>query len=268
MQRRSATVYAVLFLVVAAGAYSLIGTAQQPDISVEGDTYTEDQTLTVGDRQYTVASIGDGEGTLAWTNESARYTATWENNTTTQLDNTTYRVLIPNESDPGEVTLRQQFNLSENTSTVTQDETRYVIVGEGDNRTLVPVDEYKRDQFGEPDTRTFAEGESLQYEGNETTVSNITADVATLAWTGTRTNEVGLAEGRNVTLGPTGDTQSFVPHFPEEGELLLSTQTAEYQQQLDAQADFDERIAGLWGVVILSGLTVAFLVMFAFLPNK
>jgi len=268
MQRRSATVYAVLFLVVAAGAYSLIGTAQQPDISVEGDAYTEDQTLTVGDRQYTVASVGDGEGTLAWTNESARYTATWENNTTTQLDDTTYRVLIPNESDPSEVTLREQFNLSENTSTVTEDETRYVIVGEGDNRSLVPVDEYKRQQFGEPETRTFAEGDSLQYEGNETTVSNVTVDAATLAWVAPRTNEVGLAEGRNVTIGPSGDSQTFVPHFPGDGELVLSTQTNEYQQQLNAQADFDERIAGLWGVVILSGLTVVFLVMFAFLPNK
>ena len=162
MQRRAATVYAVLFLVVAAGAYSLIGVAQEPGIDLQGETYAENETLTVNGMEYTVASVGDGEGTLERVNESSRYTATWANNTTTRLDNTTYRVLIPNETDPGQFTLREQFNLSENTSTVTQDETEYVVVNGSDgNRSLVPVSEYKRQQFGEPETRQFSEGDSV-----------------------------------------------------------------------------------------------------------
>ena len=55
MQRRAATVYAVLFLVIAAGSYSLIGVAQEPGIDLEGDTYAENDTMTVNDMDYTVA---------------------------------------------------------------------------------------------------------------------------------------------------------------------------------------------------------------------
>ncbi|WP_132058894.1 COG1361 family protein [Halorussus amylolyticus] len=269
MQRRSATVYAVLFLVVAGGAYSLIGAAQQPDISVDGQSYSENQTLTVNDREYTVSSVGDGEGTLTWTNESAIRSATWENNSTLEMEgNTTFRVSIPNESDPDDVTLRQEFELGDNVSTVTENETKYVVVEDGENRTLVPVDEYKSQQFGEPETREYSEGDEVEYEGNQTTISNVTTDAATLTWNDPRTNDVSLAEGENATLGPEEDNRTFVPHFPSEGELVLSTQTNEYQQQLNAQADFDERVQGLWGIIILSIVTVMLLIAFAFLPNK
>jgi hypothetical protein len=276
MQRRAATVYAVLFLVLAAGSYSLIGVAQEPGIDLQGETYAENDTLTVNDMEYTVASVSDGEGTLERVNESARYTATWANNTTTQLDGTTYRVLIPNESDPGQFTLREQFNLSENTSTVTQDGTEYVVVNQSDgNRSLVPVEEYKRQQFGEPETRQYAEGDTFQYEGNQTTVSNVTIDEATLEWTAPRTVSTSLAEGDNVTLGPANDGRTFVAHFLNEtvdGEqttvVQLSPDAGTYQSQVNEINDFDERINGLWGIVILSGLTVFLLIGLAFLPNK
>ena len=72
MQRRAATVYGVLFLVIAAGAYSLIGVAQEPGIDLQGETYTENDTLTVDGLEYTVASISDGEGALERVNESGR----------------------------------------------------------------------------------------------------------------------------------------------------------------------------------------------------
>ncbi|UPV75743.1 hypothetical protein M0R89_06700 [Halorussus limi] len=276
MQRRAATVYAVLFLVIAAGSYSLIGVAKEPGIELQGETYAENDTLTVDGYQYTVASVGDGEGTLERVNESARYTATWANNTTTQVDNTTYRVLIPNQTDPGQFTLREQFNLSENTSTVTQGGTEYVVVNEsGGNRSLVPVDQYKRQQFGQPDTRQYSEGQTFQLGGNRTTVSNITADQATLTWTAPRTESTSLEEGGNVTLGPADGGQQFVAHFTNEtvdGEqttvVQLSPNPGEYQSQVSEIDHFNERMAGLWGVTILSSLTVVLLFGLAFLPNK
>ncbi|WP_276299517.1 hypothetical protein [Halorussus lipolyticus] len=269
MQRRAATVYAVLFLVIAAGSYSLIGVAQEPGIDVQGDSYAENETLTVNGMEYTVASVGDGEGTLSRVNESARYTATLANNSTIQRDGDTYRVLIPNESDPGQFTLQQEFNLSENLTTVMQNETEYVVVDEEGNKSLVPVDEYKLQQFGEPATEQYAEGDTYQYEGNETTVSNVTVSEATLAWNAPRTLQTSVADGSNVTLGPEDDNQTFVAHFPEgQDGIVLSTQTAEYQSQVNDIDDFNERMAGLWGIVILSGLTVALLLGLAFLPNK
>lgn len=276
MQRRSATVYVVLFLVVAAGAYSLIGVAQQPDIEVDGETYTQNDTLTVNDRQYTVDSVGESEGTLTWTNESARYTETWENNTTLELeDNSTFRVFIPNESDPSDVTLQQEFELGDNVTTVTENETTYVVTGEGDNRSLVPVEEYKRQQFGEPETREYSEGDTFDHRGNETTVNNVTVESAELVWTGTQTNDVGVAEGDQVDLGPEDNNETYVAHFEQQnvdGEqqsvLVLSQNLDAYDTQVGEVNDFNERIAGLWGIVIISVITVLLLIALAFLPPK
>jgi hypothetical protein len=270
MQRRAATVYGVLFLVIAAGAYSLIGVAQQPQIDVQGDTYAENETVTVNGLDYELSSVGDGEGTLTRVNESARYTETWQNNSTVELaDNSTYRVHIPNESDPGQFTLREEFELDENTSTVEQDGTRYVVVNESDgNRSLVPVEEYKRQQFGEPDTREYAEGDTFDFHGNETTVTNVTASEATLAWTAPRTVETSFEEAENVTLGPNGDAQTFAAHFPDDGTLQLSEDPNDYQQEVNDVDHFNERISGLWGIVILCVIAVILLFGLAFLPNK
>lgn len=270
MQRRAATVYGVLFLVIAAGAYSLIGVAQQPQIDVQGDTYAENDTVPVNGLDYNVSSVGDGEGTLTRVNESARYTETWANNSTVELaDNSTYRVLIPNESDPDEFTLREEFELGENVSTVEQDGTQYVVVNESDgNRSLVPVEEYKRQQYGEPDTQEYAEGDTFDYRGNETAVTNVTASQATLAWNAPRTLETSFAEGENVTLGPEGDNRTFTAHFPDDSTLQLASNPNAYQQQVGDIDHFNERISGLWGIVLLSVVTVVLLFGLAFLPNK
>ena len=277
MQRRAATVYGVLFLVIAAGAYSLIGVAQPPQIDVQGDTYAENESVTVNGLEYDVSSVGDGEATLSRVNESARYTETLANNSTVEMaDNSTYRVLIPNESDPGQFTLRQEFELGENTSTVEQDGTQYVVVNRSDgNRTLVPVDEYKRQQFGEPDSQQHAEGDTFDFRGNETTVTNVTASDATLAWTAPRTVETSFGEGENVTLGPPDNNETSVAHFVQrkvDGNtttlLQLSPNPSAYQKQVGEINHFNERISGLWGVVILSVVTVVLLFGLAFLPNK
>ncbi|WP_135829963.1 hypothetical protein [Halorussus halobius] len=268
MQRRAATVYAVLFLVIAAGAYSLVGVADSPTIDLDGETYTENESLPVAGYEYTVASVGDGEGTLTRVNESSVYTATLDNDTTVDLDDETYRVLIANTSDPDEFTLREEFDLGENVTNVTQDGTEYIVRNESDgNRTLVPRSEYERQRFGEPDTRTYAENDTFDYQGNETTVTNVTADAAQLQYVAPATEETSLAEGGNVTLGPNGE-EAFVAHFPEEGVVQLSTDLEGYDEQVEEIDRFDERIAGLWGVAILSGLTLILLVGLAFLPNK
>ncbi|MFC4548868.1 MULTISPECIES: hypothetical protein [Halorussus] len=270
MQRRAATVYAVLFLVVAAGAYSLIGTAQQPTIDVDGQTYAQNETVTVNGRTYNVSSVGEGQGTLEWTNQSAAFTATWANNSTVQFqNNNTYRVFIPNTSNPNQFTLRQEFNLSDNTTTVKQGNQTFVVVNQsGGNKSLVPVDQYKRQQFGQPDTRRYSEGQTFQFNGNRTTVRNVTTESATLAWNAPKTNQVSLSEGGAVDLGPPTDNRTFVAHFPGNGNVVLSPNVDGYQQQVQDINHFNERIAGLWGVVILSFLTVVLLVGLAFLPNK
>lgn len=260
--------YAVLFLVIAAGAYSLVGVAESPTIELDGETYTENESLSAGGYNYTFASVGDGEGTLTRVNESSVYTVTMANDTTVDLDNRTYRVDIPNTSDPDEFTLREEFALGENVTNITQDDTEYIVLNGSDgNRTLVPRDEYERQQFGEPDVRTYAENDTLDYQGNETTVTNVTADAAQLQYVAPATVETSLSNGANVTLGPNDGTEYLV-YFPESGVVQLSPDLDGYAEQTAEIDQFDERIAGLWGVVIMSAVTVVLLVGLAFLPNK
>ena len=97
MQRRAAAVYLVLFVALAGGAYAYIEVgASEPEVSLDGPTYTEGDTFSVGDRTYTVttveAEVEEGShgapdtvtrvGELTWFNESAIATAELENDST------------------------------------------------------------------------------------------------------------------------------------------------------------------------------------------
>jgi hypothetical protein len=41
-----------------------------------------------------------------------------------------------------------------------------------------------------------------------------------------------------------------------------------YQNEVAAIDSYNQRTSGLWGVTILSGATIAFLMMLAFLPSR
>jgi hypothetical protein len=269
MQRRAAGVYVAVFLIIAAGAYSLIGAAQEPTIEVNNPQKTlesQGQQVSVDGRQYNVTSLGGGSAEVAWTNQSARFSQTLNNNTTVQYQNETRRLLIPNTSDPNRATLREVQNLSNDTQTVTQNNETFVVVnGSQGNKTLVPVDEYKRQQLGQPNTTTLREGNNFQFGNNSTTVGNITNQSVVLNWTAPKTNTVSVSDGSTVTLGP--NDKRFVAHA-ENGKMLLSTNVKAYNEQKSEIAHFNERIAGLWGVAIIGFLAAALLAMLAYLPNK
>ncbi len=273
MQRRAAGVYIVVFLVIAAGAYSLIGVAQEPTVSVENPDKTlsqQGQKFNVDGRQYNVTSLSDGSAEVAWTNQSATYSAELANNSTIQRNNTTFRVLIPNQSNPNQATLREVQNLSNNTQTVQQGNQTYVVIngsdnGSSGNKSLVPVDQYKQQQFGEPQTQTLRQGNNFQYSNNSTTISNITKEAVMLEWSAPKTTTTSLSSGSQAQLGP--NNQSFVA-YSEGGKVLLSSDVEGYQEQNQEINHFNERIAGLWGVSILSFLAALLLAMLAYLPVK
>lgn len=259
--KRAAAIYIAFFLVVSAGSYAMIGAAQQPTISLENPDHTlqVNQTFTENGRQYTVTSVEGTSAEASWTNQSATYTNTWENDSTVTLsNNVTYRVVIPNSSDVSSFTLREVQNVSE--PTVTQNGTTYVVLQDGQNRTLVPVQNY----LPEPKTREYDEGQTIQFQGNQTTISNVTTDAATLTWTAPRTNTVSFGEGEMATL----NGNQYIAHVEGGNTLELSSDPSAYREQTTAIAEFNERIAGLWAVSILSSLTAFFLVMFAYLPAR
>jgi hypothetical protein len=278
MQRRAAAIYVALFLLIGVASYSVIATATAPTIEFDDPAHelSEGDQFSAGDRQYTVASItaesGEGgeltrSGRLTWTNQSARYTQTWEHDATVTYDGAEYRVVVPNGSDPSTVRLQEPINrtaiLQNDTSvrdeTLTQDGTEYVVRDDGGDLSLIPADEY----FPEPASTQFAEGDTIQYRGNATTVASVSSDGATLRWTAPRTNAVEVGNEENVTLAG----QQYVTHFPDNGTLTLDDY-ATYQRQTERIDTYTTRVNGLWGISIVSFATAILMLGMAYLPSR
>lgn len=289
MQRRVAAIYFVFFLVMGASAYSVIALAETPAVEVPGETYGDGSSFTVDGQEYLVQvgtqqSSGGGHGggggttvvgNLTYTNSSYRYTATLANNSTVAYDDDQYRVLIEKAAS-GEnatrFTLRQSFNVSGmltadpavyNTTTVIEGQ-RYVTYREND--TNRPLDEYLPPR----DSESFSEGDSLQYQGNETTVAAVGTSEVTLAWTGDRRQTIELSEGGNMTLSGTQYFAAFHGHGDSVRVTIAETQQHYdvYQNEVARQDYFHERMNGLWGVVILAGIAAFLIVTMALMPTK
>ncbi|WP_049967364.1 hypothetical protein [Haloferax prahovense] len=283
MQRRAAVISVVFFLVIGAGAYSLIATASTPSVSFENPEYSlaqgDEFSIPDSDQAYTVSSIteeeesgGHGGGTtlvrsgeLTYVNDSARFTETWDNESTVTLDGTDYRVEIANVSDPTEATLVELYNetailqadSNADNETVTRDGERYVVVNDS---TLVSVDEY----FPANETRTVAEGDSFDYNNQSVTVDAVETSGVTLEWFASEENTVTVENEANLTLSG----QQYLAYFPD-GETLVLTQNYDsYQAQLSEIDSFHETENGLWGIAIVSFTTVILLIGMAFLPSR
>lgn len=289
MQRRAAAVSVAFFVLVSAASYALIATAESPEVSFENPEHSlqQNDTLEVGGQQYTVSSItaemessgggghggGGGEtlvrsGELTWTNESARYTETWDNGSTVTRDNQSYTVLVENASDPTSFVLREQIN---RTAILLEDEnaenelatyngSEWVVINRDGNQTLVSPEEY----FPEPTERQYAEGDNFPYNGQRATVADVTTGAATVQWTAPRNNTVSLAQESNVTI----QGQTYLVFFPDNSTVYLTQDFQSYQQQTHQIELHHQHESGLWGIIILSGIAVTMLLGMAYLPSR
>ena len=283
MQRRAATAYVLLFLVIGAGSYGLIATAEQPEVSFDDPEHrlSAGDQFSVDGRQYTVADVrveeeGDGHGgtsvtyasTLRWTNDSARYTETWAEGDTVTVDGFEGEVRVPNESDPREFSLVDPVNRTAilrddpnaDNETVTRNGEAFVVVTEEGETRLVAASTY----FPAPERQTIAAGTRVDYAGNRTTVGNVTSDGVPVSWIAPRTDELSLSHESNVTLAG----QQFFVYFTGDSTVVLESDYAVYDRQTEEMAQQTRITNGLWGVSILSGLTAAVLVGMAFLPSR
>jgi len=356
MQRRAAATYAAIFILVAAGAYAVIGVATEPAVTIEDPAYSlsAGDAFTPADRTYTVAAVSSGTNVgndlravdLTWVNETARYTAsidhnstvpaaavvwsgqaarstaTLENDTTVTVGGTEYRLvvaagesptsftlvggeeeqtvaagdtiayegeqatvtritsdavtlawgepyrlLVENATDPSAFTLTQAFNVSarlaedpavEDQTVTRADGNRYVVYEANGSTTL--LSEY----LPEPEVRTMREGETLEFQGNETTVAAVDNESVTLAWSGPRTNTLSLSEGDRTTFADT----EYVAHFPDNSTFALTADVDAYEAEIAAVDTYHERINGFWGVSIISGLAAILLLGTAYLPSR
>lgn len=277
MQRRAAAAAFVFFLLIAVGAWAYIGVAQdihEPEVSVSGATFGNGTTATIDGVEYTVSDIagaggGELEATLTWTNETATQTATLAHNDTIAYSEGEYRVVVPNETDPSSFTLEQQFNVSalladdesvEN-ELAEQNGTSYVV--SRTDRSLDPLSEWL------PPRENVAvdEGDEIEYEEQMTTVEAVAADSVTLTWAAPADREAELTEGGNVTLA---NGEQYFAHYPSDEEVVLahSSEYGSYAQTVAAQAYFGERMAGLWGVMIIASFAAILVLSAAYLPSR
>lgn len=267
MQRRAASIYGAIFLVVALAAYGMIAAASPPAISVTNPDHrlANNSEFEVAGQSYAVTVDSESvSATLTWTNRSARHTATWEAGSTVTVDGTNYTVETAPDASPPRVDLTEARPLGEDVTTTTVDDTEYVVLGTGQNRTLVPAAVYLDDRYGPAATLTLAAGDEFGYLGNATTLTSVGNESATLAWTAPQTNTEDVSEGDVVTL----NGRTFVAHFPNARTLVLDRDVEAYERQLAVRDTYDERINGLWGVTILSGLTVVGLLALSYLPSR
>lgn len=284
MQRRAAAIYVALFIVIGAASYTLVATAETPHIEFQNPEYelSTNDTFEAGSQTYTVTEItaqmeGGGHGgastlarsgTIEYTNQSAEYTATWENNSTVNVEQTNWTVVTPDDENATQFTLREDIDesaiLQEDPDAanemVTYNGSPHVVVREDGTERLVPADEY----FPDPQTRTLNQGDSFQYEGNETTVDAVTAEAVEVSWNAPRTNSIEASDDGNVTLGD----QQYLAHFPDNETMQLTQNYESYRAQSQEIEEFHNRESGLWGVSILSFLTAVLMVGLAYMPSR
>ena len=190
MQRRAVAVFVAFFLVVGSLSLALVVTAESPHLDAEGRELRAVDSFTVGDQDYVVSSVdvsesegggghGGGGGTtyetvFEWTVQSSDYSQSWENNSTVEFENTTWRVTTGSGDDPTTFTLEEQIDkqaiLAEDpdasNETVMHEGEEHVVITEDGEQRLVPAAEY----FPEPESREYSEGDTFNYNGSATSV--------------------------------------------------------------------------------------------------
>jgi sorbitol-specific phosphotransferase system component IIA len=284
MQRRAAAAYFVLFVLIGAGAFGFMQVGMsQPQVELGGDSLAQGDTFTVDDRTYTVDTVGTEEGEggtnfvgeISWFNDSARGSATVENDSEIALQDSEYQLVIPNGTDVSTFTLTEIRNVTallandpavEDTLAV-QNDREFVVFRE--NGSLQPLDEY-----APPETREIGVGDELAYvsddDGNVTaTVDTVTPAEVALSWPAPANQTISLSEGTNLSLGPGGE--SYFVHFVDDSAVKILPNEEYYSSYSTQLADIDyyeERQNGMWGIIILSVLASILLLAAAYLPVK
>lgn len=274
--------YIAFFVVLAAGSYAFVATAEGPSITIDDPEYELENGSQVdtGERTYTVTSVGTSgggggghgggggggtrEATLSWTNESAVFAATLEANTTVTVDDQDYHLFIQNGSNPTEATLRTVPGNGSDAN-LTYDG-RWFVVREDDDgtRTLTPY--LQDDTFS---NTTISEGDQISYQGNQTTVANVSNGTVLLEWEGERSESITVTDGEPFILNSsTTEGTEYVAHFTSDESLVMTSDVEGYQNQVAAQQRFHERTNGVWGIVILSSFAAILLTGLAYLPRK
>ncbi|MFC5278421.1 hypothetical protein ACFPM1_06545 [Halorubrum rubrum] len=272
MQRRAVAVYVAFFLLVGSATGVLVTTAQTPGISFENPDYdlSEGDSLEVDGEEYTFAGASETDGEVIGQverNRTAEMSESWSNGSTVELDGEEWTVRIDGENATSvalvevlDRTAILEEDPNADNETIERDGEEYVVVSEDDETRLVPADEY----FPEPEERSYAVDDELEYDDRTVTVDAVSADAATLVWTGTETVSTEVVQNERVTIGET----EFVAHFEDASTLTLSTDFESLEAQQAAIDRHETRSDGLWRVMIASLLSSGLFLAMAFMPSR
>ncbi len=275
MQRRAVAAYAALFIVIAAGSYAFTGAAEEPTITIDDPDVSaaSGESFTVDGVEYTVADVNESEGggglegggeggisgNLTWS-EEVRRTETLESGQVVAVQDTNWSVEIGDGEDPS--TFRLVENHTIDRPTVREDNVTYVIAERDGERTLVERGEYVRQEFGEPETHEFSEGDA--YLNESRTVDNVTTGAVTLGWNATEQQRMAISEGDQVNL----ENTTYVVHFPDSSSLVMTSDLETYQNDLDEQARFQQRVDGINYAGTISLLAAILVIAASYLPRR
>ncbi len=279
MQFRAGAFYIVLFLVLSAGAYAVIATAEAPEATVdEADAdyvLSEEDEFEVDGELFIVAEVGEDSGMLEQIEEDVTLEQSWDDGETVMLEEDAeydLRIDQPEEDDaeedddgqPTSFTLIEVYD-DDDFETVERDDGVFVVVDDDGSEELIPIEE-----FDEIDTQTYEAGDSISYfdEDEESQidgeVSDITAETVTVEYIGDEITETDLEQGVTVTL----NGEEFVAYFPGGDEVYLSSNIEDYEQQVAEVEYHHERIGGFWWVIGLSMISAIFIAGLAFMPVR
>lgn len=212
----------------------------------------------------TVDSVTESNATLGWSNSETLADGQ------EVLFRDEYTTFIEDDENASSLTLTRQRNLTHiliadqrvENETLTRGDTEYVRYDNGDTQAL---DDY----LVEPYSKSFVVNDSFYYISENTTVevSSFAAAASTVSWSNPANQTVGLDPGANVTL----NGQQYFAHFKSNSSVQILPSDQYYNEYQSDQADiqaYDQRINGLWGIVLLSLLSSIILVAAAYLPNK
>lgn len=267
MQRRAATLYVIMFLVIAVGAIAVISAAEAPDPAMEEYDYQVpvDGTFEIDGTTYRVARVDDFSTSIQWRASSMEQSTTWINGSEIGHDDATYRVEIPPVSDPDSVALQELFP-EHNQSTTEVDGVTYVMLELDDGIRLVPEDEYLLDMFGPRERLELGVGDTIHWDDEDATVTvdAITQRNVEVSWVGPANRSRSFTEGVPNTLGD----REFVANLVGTDYIQLTSDIDVYEEHAERLDTYDERHRGFWGVGVMSIIAAVLIGGLSFLPRR
>ena len=276
MQRRAVAVYVALFVLIGVASYTLMVTAEQPQVAVENPNFqlSSGDAFTVDGQSYTAATVeevteegGHGststhrEATIEWTMANVENTDEWAVGDTVTVDGQDWNVVSTAGSSVTveEVIDREAVlggNPAADNTTYSGDTGEFVLV----NDERVPASEYF-----DPATVSFSQGETVPYDGHQAAIESVANESVTVSWTADESNSQALKTGDTMTLA---DNTTYTAYFTGPSTVELTDNADAYQAAVAEEETFSQRVSGLRWVTFTAGFIALLLIAFAFLPSR